>query len=318
MLLLMASVGMSAQTASPQKPPQPTGDTVTVMLPGTPRPPSQDPTAPDGKPEWRRAGETVHSSVGAPETRKPSAPASLGGEIASVQEQIRSAEVEDSRYTGGLVKSLIGARIAILKQTEAMLRQAAVAPRQTMDTSTLNRLHSIEKEAADNLIRISAQEVETARYSGGLIRATSLATLATLQQTQAMIDQRRLVLKYGLRQEVGAQPRVDPPPVRIDVATPPDQKNWRIVSIDARITEANTTWSRYAWKLMLANDSEKPQLFRGTIEFQDSDGFIVDTSNAGNMVVPAGSEGEFTGFALIRAEVVGKVARAVAKVGASR
>ncbi|MEI9972436.1 MAG: hypothetical protein WDO73_10510 [Ignavibacteriota bacterium] len=235
-----------------------------------------------------------------------------------MQEQIRSAEVEDSRYTGGLVKSLIGARIAILKQTEAMLRQAAVAPRQTMDTSTLNRLHSIEKEAADNLIRISAQEVETARYSGGLIRATSLATLATLQQTQAMIDQRRLVLKYGLRQEVGAQPRVDPPPVRIDVATPPDQKNWRIVSIDARITEANTTWSRYAWKLMLANDSEKPQLFRGTIEFQDSDGFIVDTSNAGNMVVPAGSEGEFTGFALIRAEVVGKVARAVAKVGASR
>jgi hypothetical protein len=105
---------------------------------------------------------------------------------------------------------------------------------------------------------------------------------------------------------------------RIDVATPSDQKNWRIVSIDARVTEANTVWSRYAWKLMLANDSEKPQLFRGTIEFQDSDGFIVDTSNAGNMVVPAESEGEFTGFALIRAEVVGKVARAVAKVGASR
>jgi hypothetical protein len=236
-----------------------------------------------------------------------------------LQEQIRSAEEEDSRYSGGLVKSLIGARIAILKQTEAMLRQAVAAPRQAMDTSTLNRLHSVEKEAADNLVRISAQEVETARYSGGLIRATSLATLATLQQTQAMIDQRRLVLKYGLRQEVGAQPRVDPPPVpRIDVATPSDQKNWRIVSIDARVTEANTVWSRYAWKLMLANDSEKPQLFQGTIEFQDSDGFIVDTSNAGNMVVPAQSEGEFTGFALIRAEVVGKVARAVAKVGASR
>jgi hypothetical protein len=82
LLFLVSSVGMLAQSASPQKPPpQPAGDTVTVMLPGTPRPPSQDPTAPEGKPEWRRAGGTV-PSVGAPETRKPFAPASLGGEIA--------------------------------------------------------------------------------------------------------------------------------------------------------------------------------------------------------------------------------------------
>lgn len=305
-LFLVSSVRMSAQSASPQKPPQPTGDTVTVMLPGTPTPPRQDTTAPEGKPEWRRAGETV-PSVGASETRKPSAPAPLGGEIASVQEQIRSAEEDDSRYSGGLVKSLIGARIAILKQTEAMLRQASTAPRQAMDASTLNRLRSVEKEASDNLGRISAQEGETARYSGGLIRATSLATLATLQETQAMIDQRRLVLKYGLRPEVGAQPRSDPPAApRIDSGTPSDQKDWRIVSIDARVTEANTVWSRYAWKLTLANDSGKSQLFRGTIEFQDSDGFIVDTSNAGNMVVSAQSEREFTGYALIRAEVVGE------------
>jgi hypothetical protein len=149
-LFLVSSVRMSAQSASPQKPPQPTGDTVTVMLPGTPTPPRQDTTAPEGKPEWKRAGETV-PSVGASETRKPSAPASLGGEIASVQEQIRSAEEDDSRYSGGLVKSLIGARIAILKQTEAMLRQASTPPRQAMDASTLNRLRSVEKEASDNL-----------------------------------------------------------------------------------------------------------------------------------------------------------------------
>lgn len=66
------------------------------------------------------------------------------------------------------------------------------------------------------------------------------------------------------------------------------------------------------------NDSDRPQVFQGTIEFQDSDGFIVDTSNPGQMAVPAQSEQVFTGFAPIRAEAVEKVARAVARVGVSR
>ena len=65
----------------------------------------------------------------------------------------------------------------------------------------------------------------------------------------------------------------------------------------------------------LRNDSGQPQVFRGTIEFQDSDGFIVDTGSTDDMLVPAKSEQVFTGYALINAEGAGKLARTVAKIG---
>lgn len=98
----------------------------------------------------------------------------------------------------------------------------------------------------------------------------------------------------------------------------PSPSGWQIVSIESRVTETNNVWSRYAWKLTLRNESQQPSVFGGTIEFQDRDGFIVDTSRADNLVVPAGSEQVFTGFALIRAAVAGNVARTVAKVGKGR
>jgi hypothetical protein len=323
-LMLLAFLGVvSAQPTAPKKQPKQESDTVTVMLPGTP-------TTPPGTEHWVRV-EDDPSPVSISDTKKPASPASasLEEEIASVHEQILSAEREDAMYSGGLVKSLIAARIAILRQTEAMLRQRSmaertgVAPKYIIDAAAASLLHGLEREVADNLDQIARQETETARYSGGLVRAMSLSTLATMRQTQAILNQRRLALKYGLKQTVFA-PQPSPPPAesrsgqRAEIIPPPDQRNWRIVSIDARVTEANTTWSRYAWKLMLGNDSDKPQLFRGTIEFQDSEGFIVDTGDTGTMVVPAQSEQVFTGFTLIRAEAAGKVSRTVAKVGASR
>jgi hypothetical protein len=285
-----------------------------ALVPDLPTP-HEGAATPEGKLEWRRVAEDP-SPANVSDTTGPVGAASLQEEIANIQEQIRAGEEENARFTGGLVKSLIGARIATMRQTEAMLRQASLAPKHPVDASSNDALRTVETELTDNQTQIARQQIETARYSGGLIRATSLATLATLQYTRAILDQRRLVLKYGLKPSAGTQPLADPRPASTSVAESP--KNWRIVLIDARVTEANTVWSRYAWKLTLGNDSDKPQIFRGTIEFQDTDGFIVDTSNAGDMVVPEQTEQVFTGYALIRAEVVGKVARTVAKVGVVR
>jgi hypothetical protein len=141
---------------------------------------------------------------------------SLKTEISSVQTQIRSAEKEDANYSGGLIKSLIGVRIGILRQTEAMLQERSkaftfgLALKFTIDgkpfvppDSTNDLLRGVEQEIADNLARIRSQEAEAARYSGGLVQAMSLSTLATMRQTQAMLDQKRLALKYGLPQYVG-------------------------------------------------------------------------------------------------------------------
>lgn len=323
----LAGADQSQTTSQAQSPtPATKSDTVSVTLPGGGGATS------GATQEWKRVapGSESITSTGARAGGNRSAAdtvptetaivrsmraASLEAEIANIREQIRLSEEDNARYSGGLVKSLIGARLATMRQTEAMLRQASITPRHGADASSNDALRALEEQVADSNAQIARQQIETDRYSGGLIRATSLVTLATLQQTLAILDQRRLILKYGLRSNGDAQ--APPAPIPTAAARVPEiQKDWRIVSVDARVTESNTVWSRFAWKLTLDNDSDRAQSFQGTIEFQDSDGFIVDTSNPGQMLVPAQSEQVFTGFALIKAELVGKVARAVAKVGA--
>jgi hypothetical protein len=274
--------------------------------------------------------------------------AALRSDMATVQSEIKAAETEDARYAGGLVKTLIAARIAILRQTEAMLQQRlkssvfGISIRFTIDgkpfyppASAKELLLGVEQETAVNLAKIKLQEAETARYSGGLVQAISHSTLATLRQTQAMLDQKRLSLKYGLPQYVGftkqAEPQTNSPVISPPVVSPPPvvslpktlssspaAKDWEIVAVGTRVTESNSVWSKYAWKLTIRNNSDRPQLFTGTIEFQDADGFIVDTSAARHMAVPARSEDVFTGYTLVRAEVAGKIARTVAKIGVER
>jgi hypothetical protein len=98
----------------------------------------------------------------------------------------------------------------------------------------------------------------------------------------------------------------------------PSVKDWAIVDVDSRVTERNSTWWRYAWKLTLRNDAREPHLFEGQIEFQDADGFIIDTSSARDMIVPANGEKVFTGSALITAPVADNVKRTNAKVAKVR
>lgn len=243
--------------------------------------------------------------------------ASLDTEMTSVREQIRFAQEEDARCTDSFVKSLIAARLATLRQTEAMLQLAALRSGYILDTSTSRALRAIEQEAAANRARIAAQEAEIARYSGGIALTVSQTTLATLEQTQALIDQRRLALEFGLKSLLGAQstsgslPAASGGTLRTQVAEP---KTWRVVSIDSRVTEVDSGWSKFAWKLTLANDATRSQRLQGNIEFQDRDEFIVGTSSPLRLVVPAQSEQEFTGFALIKSEVAGNVTRTVAKM----
>jgi hypothetical protein len=91
-------------------------------------------------------------------------------------------------------------------------------------------------------------------------------------------------------------------------------KEWEIISVDTRVTESNSTWSRFAWKLEMKNTANHALRFDVTIEFQDKDGFIVDTNTAHGLMIGPGAQETFTGFALIRAEGAPQVARTLAKV----
>src|SRR5262249_12919528 len=64
-------------------------------------------------------------------------------------------------------------------------------------------LPEIEKELAENKGKMEEQEKTVALYSGGLVQALSISTLETMKQTQALLDQRRLAIKYELPQYLG-------------------------------------------------------------------------------------------------------------------
>jgi uncharacterized small protein (DUF1192 family) len=140
--------------------------------------------------------------AGPPMPENGSAVAEVKADLAAIQAEITESEKEDAKYTGGLTKALTGSTIAILHQTEAILEQKLVSlkagARPVIVSAATNRtLAEVEEQIAMNQSKIQRQEVEAARYSGGLVYAMSLATLETLRQTQAMLEQRRVSLKYA-------------------------------------------------------------------------------------------------------------------------
>jgi hypothetical protein len=131
-----------------------------------------------------------------------SALAEVKADLVAIQSQITESEKEDARYTGGLTKALTASTIAILRQTEAILEQKIVSLKAgarpvVVSAAASPTLSEVEQQIATNESKIKRQEMEASRYSGGLVRALSLATLETLRQTQAMLEQRRVALKYA-------------------------------------------------------------------------------------------------------------------------
>lgn len=256
-------------------------------------------------------------------------------EITELEKQIQETESEDQKYVGGLIKAIIGSQLATLKQTHAMLQQRAKASlfriglKYTVDGQPFTppqdaavQLGIVERELAELATKTAAAKAEAARYSGGLIQAVSLSTVAQMKQTQAMLDQKRLALKFSLPQYIGFKDGMTSIPSTNSITTnkpeespTPQEKQWRIVEIDSKVTESNNSWWRYAWRLTLANDSQQPMVFNATIEFQDADGFVIDQDSANRLVVPPTKEETFTGYTLVRVPGALKVQKTLAKVG---
>jgi hypothetical protein len=143
-------------------------------------------------------------------------PDAIKVEIERLQTEIAAADAEDAELAGGLIKTLIKLRAATLRQTKAMLEQKAasltfgIAVSYTIDGKALTlpedrakELERIRGELSTLQDKIASQEAEVQRYSGGLVQAMAHSTLATMRQTRAMLDQRRLALEYELPQFVG-------------------------------------------------------------------------------------------------------------------
>lgn len=275
------------------------------------------------------AGTATSASSEAPPVPPPSG--EIAADIAAIDVRLRQAEAEDARLAGGLVKALLGSEMGILRQTRAMLQQRAsswtfgIGLRYSIDGRPFvppengpQQLAEVEAEIAQSKEKLAAAEAEAARYSGGLVQALSLSTVATMRNSLAMLEQRRLALKYALPQFVGFQGEHPAAPAaagaRPAAAPAPAERKWSIVEVDSRVTESNDSWWRYAWKLTLRNDDSSDLAFDATIEFQDGEGFVIDSDRQHGLFVPAGSERTFTGYDLVNVPGASRVARTNAKV----
>lgn len=94
----------------------------------------------------------------------------------------------------------------------------------------------------------------------------------------------------------------------------PPSASFDIADVTTRVTERNAVWWRYAWRLTLRNTGEVPLSLDATIEFQDADGFVIDTDDDYNLYIDIGEEKTFTGSAMIDIASARNIAQVNAKV----
>ncbi|MDC9582997.1 hypothetical protein PSI15_15755, partial [Xenorhabdus sp. PR6a] len=109
-------------------------------------------------------------------------------------------------YSGGLIKSLIGARLEVLETNKALLQQRINAiesgAKIEVIVSSLKPepevVEAIKTEIENLKSDIEVAKNDAAQYSGGLVQAMKLSAVAAQEQTLAMLQQKYLSAKYGL------------------------------------------------------------------------------------------------------------------------
>ncbi len=132
--------------------------------------------------------------------------ARLETELAQTKQDIDTGTKSAANYSGGLIKDLVATRVEILKTNQALLEQRILAVQSQGSVTVTTVVSKANEELANKLageiseakIGIASAKAEAARYSGGLIQVLKLSTIATSEQTLAMLEQQYLVAKYGL------------------------------------------------------------------------------------------------------------------------
>jgi hypothetical protein len=144
----------------------------------------------------------------------------LQAELKTLRSEIAAAQ-QASASQGGLLKALADVRVEHLRTTETLIQQRIHALESGAKVTVAVSASSADPKLAESLaqeITERQKELEKARLeaasSGGLIGVMKQMTVATQEQTLAMLESRRLAAKYGL-------PTIVPPssPVPLEAGT---------------------------------------------------------------------------------------------------
>lgn len=207
---------------------------------------------------------------------------SLKQEMTIVNKSIALAEVEDQKYSGGLIKAQIQSRIETMKMTLALLEQKARAletgAKMTIVIPTTKSdpalAATLEGEITSQKLKIEQARIEADKYTGGLIKATKENTIATMESTLALIEHRALTAKYGLGM---AQPAVTSsgtttrPDIKEKIAKPsPKNEFVKVQLLSKRFAKEKYESSIYFdFSFIIANLQKPARAIKGSLNLTD-------------------------------------------------
>lgn len=258
--------------------------------------------------------------------------AGLKDDLKRIQQEIDQAVQEDARYSGGLIKALLGVRVEILKTNAALVEQRIHTLEGGARQNVVVNVTKPDPARADELVNeIAAQEKKVAearreadRYTGGLVKALSESTVATAKNSLAMLEQQYFIAKYALAMpaplqglpETSKTLSVGVPGRATPGSAPSGSKAGsclKIESFDSSVLSSNNVYTELAWKVDVVNSCAEPFGVRVTFTIFDQDEFELD-SDSEKVFVPANGVGKARGKMLVSPP---EKARRMARQGAS-
>jgi hypothetical protein len=146
----------------------------------------------------------------------------LKQEQTSLGAEVEATRADDAKYSGGLIKGLIGMRLEILKTNQALIQQrihaleghATTSIEVNVTASDPVRAAALTKDIAEQRRKLADAQAEAAKYEGGLIKALAETSVATVGNTVAMLEQERLRATYGMAMPTAAKPKASAPQPR--------------------------------------------------------------------------------------------------------
>jgi hypothetical protein len=245
--------------------------------------------------------------------------ADLKQDLDQTRQEIEHATKDDATYSGGLIKTLIGLRLEVLKTNEVLVEQRihalesgariTVVVNVTKPDST--KATELAKEIESQRAKVEEARAEADRYSGGLVQAMAETAVATSRNTLAMLEQQYFVAKYGLAIPTAA---ANSAPAETEsktlaastptepVAVTPSRKGagdcLEIETFDSSVLSTNSVFTELAWKIDVANSCTEAFSVRVTFTIYDKDEFKLD-SDSEDVYVPAQGTGKARGKMLV-------------------
>jgi hypothetical protein len=128
---------------------------------------------------------------------------------AAIQSEIAEAKVESEKYAGGLIKTLLDLRIAILRNTMAMLDQKRTSFIRRISLNYMieghrvspagdNELNEILEELVQAERKVTESKREAEQYTGGLLQAMLSLKVATDELSVSQLRLKFYSAKYGI------------------------------------------------------------------------------------------------------------------------